>query len=76
MSVDLYGSYLGSFLRYSTISVQKHNFATSPLFKAPSKFPNYLLYGKSRILGLPENLKGIGLSTCTHYWLVNVWVAL
>jgi len=45
MSVDLYGSYLGSFLSYSTISVQKHNFATSP-FKAPSKFPNYLLYGK------------------------------
>jgi len=42
---------LGSFLSYSAISVQKHNFVTSPLFKILTRrqnFPTrvYLLYGK------------------------------
>jgi len=62
-----YGYFLGSFLLgYSTISLQKCTFATSPLFNTPSKCPNYIWFGKTRIMGLPEGSNGFTISLSTY----------
>jgi len=45
---------LGCFWITVTVTVQKHNFAISPLFSGLSVFPSYLLYGKTRMMGLAE----------------------